>query len=288
MVVRLLPNSIAPSSRSRVASSRLTIVASRLPCFSSRIMAAREDAVSAVSLAEKNADTSQADHDRRTVQPVENIHRSASFSSRKARTSRAIDAGVDEGCADPAHQNECRHSALYFLVLRHQIHQPVDRRQLAGNVLRPGRQADLGQMADGALGFGGRQQACAAPKIRTPAPCRRRPLRRATAGRKNRSRLQRMAEGVAEIEQLPVAGFALVARDDRRLGAAAHGDGVLARKTSRRFAAGENLAPVGLQPGEERGVAEQAVFDDLGIAGAEFARRQACRACAVSATTRIG
>ena len=29
-----------------------------------------------------------------------------------------------------------------------------------------------------------------------------------------------------------------------------------------------------LQPGEERGIADQAVFRDLGIAGAEFARRQ--------------
>ena len=31
---------------------------------------------------------------------------------------------------------------------------------------------------------------------------------------------------------------------------------------------------VGLQPGEERFVAEHAVFGDLGIAGAELARRQ--------------
>ena len=57
ILVRLLANKIAPSNRSRVASSRLTMVASRLPCFSSRIMAARDDAVSAVSLAEKNAET---------------------------------------------------------------------------------------------------------------------------------------------------------------------------------------------------------------------------------------
>ena len=52
ILVRLLPNRMAPSSRSRVAISRLTMPASRLPCFSSRSMAARDDAVSAVSLAE--------------------------------------------------------------------------------------------------------------------------------------------------------------------------------------------------------------------------------------------
>ncbi len=82
-------------------------------------------------------------------------------------------------------------------------------------------------------------------------------------------RLEGMAEGVAEVEQHAVAGLALVAGDDRGLGAAAHRDGVLARGT-----AGEQVAPVGLEPGEERGVAEQPVFRHLGIAGAEFALRQ--------------
>ena len=43
---------------------------------------------------------------------------------------------------------------------------------------------------------------------------------------------------------------------------------------SRAGAAGEDVLPVCFQPGEEVGVAEQAVFGDLGIAGAEFARRQ--------------
>ena len=57
-------------------------------------------------------------------------------------------------------------------------------------------------------------------------------------------RLQRMAEGMAEIEQRPFAGLALVARDDRRLGAAADRDGVLAgpgppAKTSRQFASSQ-------------------------------------------------
>ena len=46
-------------------------------------------------------------------------------------------------------------------------------------------------------------------------------------------------------------------------------DRVLARR-----AAGEHVLPVGFQPGEEAGIAEQAVFGDLGIAGAELALRQ--------------
>ena len=43
---------------------------------------------------------------------------------------------------------------------------------------------------------------------------------------------------------------------------------------SRARAAGENVGVVGLEPGEKRLVAEHAVFGDLGVAGAELARRQ--------------
>jgi hypothetical protein len=70
---------------------------------------------------------------------------------------------------------------------------------------------------------------------------------------------------MAEIEQRPLAVLALVTRDDGSLHPATHRDGVLARG-----AACEQLAPVRLQPGEEAGIAEQAVFDDFGIAGAEL------------------
>ncbi len=83
-----------------------------------------------------------------------------------------------------------------------------------------------------------------------------------------------MAEGVAEIEQRAIAGLALVARHDGGLSAAAHRDGVFARQNSRRFTAGEDPLPVGLQPGEKFSVAEQPVFGDLGVAGAKFALRQ--------------
>ena len=82
-------------------------------------------------------------------------------------------------------------------------------------------------------------------------------------------RFQRVAEGVAEIEQRALAGLALVARDDRGLGAAGGGDRVLARR-----AAGEDVGVIGFQPGEEGLVAEHAIFGDFGVAGAELARRQ--------------
>ncbi len=82
-------------------------------------------------------------------------------------------------------------------------------------------------------------------------------------------RFQRMAERVAEIEQRALAALALVARHRAGLGPAAHRDGMLPRR-----AACEDIPPVGFQPGEEGLVADQSVFDDLGIAGAEFTRGQ--------------
>ena len=103
-----------------------------------------------------------------------------------------------------------------------------------------------GQVADGALGFGGGNK---------PQPRRKAEGERHAGGDRlaveqpvgeAAGRLQRMAEGVAEIEQRPVAGLALVAGHDRGLGAAAHGDGVLARarrsppaNTSRQFASSQ-------------------------------------------------
>src|ERR1700722_15230972 len=55
----LLPSSSAPIIRSRIANRLETVVASLLPCFDSRNMLAREAPVSAVSLAEKNAEISR-------------------------------------------------------------------------------------------------------------------------------------------------------------------------------------------------------------------------------------
>ena len=81
---------------------------------------------------------------------------------------------------------------------------------------------------------------------------------------------QRVAEGVAEIEQgAGAALLALVGGDDCGLAAAGDGDRLVALRP-----AGDDGAPVLLQPGEECGVVDQAVFGHLGIAGAEDARAQ--------------
>src|ERR1700720_4771139 len=59
ILAMLLPSSSAPIIRSRIANRLETTPASRLPCFDSRSMLARDAPVSAVSLAEKKAETNR-------------------------------------------------------------------------------------------------------------------------------------------------------------------------------------------------------------------------------------
>src|ERR1700720_3631591 len=62
--------------------------------------------------------------------------------------------------------------------------------------------------------------------------------------------LERMAKGMAEIEQRPFALLMLVARDNRRLGFAARRNRMHTRGSPR-----EDRAPIGFQPGVESRVA---------------------------------
>ena len=94
--------------------------------------------------------------------------------------------------------------------------------------------------------------------------------------------LEGVAEGVAEIEQRALALLGLVGDDDARLGGATRRDRLGPRRT-----AGEDVAPAGLQEFEESPVADQAVFDHLGVAGAELALAQRVEA-PESASTRDG
>ncbi len=83
--------------------------------------------------------------------------------------------------------------------------------------------------------------------------------------------LQRMAEGMAEIEQRPLARLALVAGDDARLGLAA----VANRLGTRLAIAIEQRRSTLFQPGEEFRVVDQPILHDLGIARGQFPARQA-------------
>ena len=95
---------------------------------------------------------------------------------------------------------------------------------------------------------------------------------------------KRVAEGVAEIEQRALALLGLVGDDDARLGRATHRDRLRPRR-----AAGKHVPPARLEEFEEVPVADQAVFDHLGVAGAEFARAQGVeRARSPRAPARAG
>ena len=112
----------------------------------------------------------------------------------------------------------------------------------AGDVFRPRRQPDLGQVADRPRGFGGRQEAEPGREFEGERHAGGDRLAMQQAVGKAAGRLQRVAESVAEIKKRPVAGLALVARHDRGLGAAAHRDGVLARPAPEVLLA-EDLPP---------------------------------------------
>ena len=83
-------------------------------------------------------------------------------------------------------------------------------------------------------------------------------------------RFERVAEGVAEVEQRALAAFAFVCGDDGGFGRTAAGDHGL---QCRRVVRGDGGA-VFFEPGEEVGAVDEAVFDDFGHACGEFARRQ--------------
>jgi hypothetical protein len=85
-----------------------------------------------------------------------------------------------------------------------------------------------------------------------------------------RRRLERVAEGVPEVEQRPLALLGLVAGDDPGL----HLDRAAHRALAEAGVAGGERGAVDLEPVEERRVAQKPVLHDLAVARAEIAGRQ--------------
>ena len=196
-----------------------------------------------------------------------------SFCCRKLANQSRLDVVCDHRAADRLQQDERQPAALDLLVLRHQRHQRVGIRQpflrKARDVLQMGRQADGSKVALDAGGVGIGDHAELRGKLRRQHHADGNAFAMEQAIGEAGCSLQRMAESMTEIEQRALAGLALVARDDRGLGAAGGCDGMLARS-----AAGEDVGMVGFEPGEEGFIAQHAVFGDFGVAGAELARRQ--------------
>ena len=75
-----------------------------------------------------------------------------------------------------------------------------------------------------------------------------------------------MAKSMAEIEQGPLAAFTFISGDNRRFGPAAMGDCL----TEMLIISRQHACPVVFEPGKERSITEQPVFDHLGVAGMDF------------------
>jgi hypothetical protein len=140
----------------------------------------------------------------------------------------------------------------------------------AGQGLEAGRQADGGQVAAQPGGVLGRAE----PELRREVEGHHHADRHRLAVQQLAAvadlGLQGVAEGVAEVEQRPGAGLALVCGDDRRLG----GAGDLDRAGQQFRGAVEDVGAVRLQPGEELRVVDRAVLHHLCVAGQQLAPRQ--------------
>ena len=115
MLAALLPNNSAPIMRSRASSRRLTIAARRLPCISNRCMVAREEAVNAVSLPEKNAESKRQIRTMTSASQSSGVIVQPSFSARKARTSAASMSGAMQARPMPCARMKVSLPRLTFL-----------------------------------------------------------------------------------------------------------------------------------------------------------------------------
>ena len=207
MLATLLPSSMAPMKRARMSSRRVTIAARASPAFSMPWMRAREVAVSAVSAAEKKAESvmqraTTAMSSQSSAPRGRNIGLSAMHGqvSRQFVVEKAGPASArrhvrgDETLADAARQDEVEAAARHFLVLHHGVeHGLAAEASQPGHVADPGRQAGAGEMRRDPVGVGrprtspgrprsGRRGRCRSPRPRH-APGARRHSRSAVRAR---------------------------------------------------------------------------------------------------------
>ncbi len=252
-------------------------------------MRARDAAVIAVSEAANSADSSrqakriaaatQMFTGRGSPAPcMENQAPLRNSSSRKTRTFATSTFLAMKLCPMSRARMKVSAPRLTFLSWAMAFEDFVDVARLGRQSLRDARrQADGAQMRLDPLGGLRRTETFARGKAEGAGHADRHALAMDEAGRIVADDLfQRVTKGVAEVEQRAIALLGLVAGDHRRLGLAGDRDGVLQLRPAR-----ENRRPVALQPGEEIGAVDQAVFDHFRVAGGEFARRQRGEAAGV-------
>ena len=210
---------------------------------------------------------------------------SAPSAQSSASTSACGTSPVVKACADAAGEDEVQRAVAHLLVAPHVGDQAGGgeaavehvRAARAGRRARGGRRR--GWRRPGRNGRGGRRGG-------RRGRGRPRPPRHAAGRRRSRFGLQRVAEGVAEVEQgAAVIGLllALVVADHGGLEGAGAQHGLRLGVA----VAGEQRGGMGLAPGEEGGVADQAGLGDLGVAGAQFATARVA-SVPVSASTMRG
>ena len=139
----------------------------------------------------------------------------------RARTSSSLTSRQTKARPMPR-ENEGQATVAHLLVGAHVLQQPVRRAATAREEPRVDRQAgDREVPADTTNVVGGGEASRGEPRGRRPGPSRWRPPRRAAGRRRSGFRLQRMTEGMAQVEQRARSSFPLVLGDDRRLRTAA-------------------------------------------------------------------
>jgi len=175
-------------------------------------------------------------------------------------------ASVARNCASatPLEQHELRRSLPGLLVDAHQLEVALERPGRAAH-----RQAGSSDRAAQALERRGVEQARAAGQVgRHHHACAHRfPVQPVAV---TEPRLDRVAEGVAEIERGAQSRLALVGGHHRCLDLARPQD----RVGERRAIAGAQRREVALEPPEVRRIGDRAVLDHFGQSGGQLARRQ--------------
>ena len=187
---------------------------------------------------------------------------------------RFVDLAGHEGLSDAARQDEGELARLGLLVAAHVLDQPAavpGTPIVAADAAQPHRQADRRQMLAHAHGILRRAEAELGREIEGQRHAGAHRLAMQQVGAEAGLGLERMAEGMAEIEQrAQVGGLALVGGHDARLGTAA----LLDRVGALGRVARQHRGAVLLAPCPERRIVDQPVLRDLGIARQQLAPGQ--------------
>src|SRR5579871_1948237 len=209
------PSSIALMSRARIPMRRVTSFARSSPAVSSACMRARDAAVSAVSAPAKNAAATMLTTMTAMSRPIgmalsrhgrradrRRIGRGRiELALQELDHARLRNVSGDEALADPPGENECEPAPLHFLVLAHGRHHLQYADRDAGHVLDPGRQSDgLQVRLDPCCVLARAKPESARQPEGASHPDRHRLAVNQAGGFVIRQPLERMAEGVAEIE----------------------------------------------------------------------------------------